>query len=615
MRASLNVIFTALSACFLLALVLSAVLAQLLPLADPLAQNLLNARALPGPDHWLGTDSLGRDTLSRLVFGTREVALGSLLAMSLAMPIGATAGMAAGFLRGPLDKACSAIADMLQSIPGITILLAVLAVFSGDVYIAMATFGILFSGAVFRIVRASTLAIAEEKYIAAARLGGMRNGAIIAKHVATRLRPILIVQTSIVLSLAISSLVGLSFLGLGARPPAPSWGNALQDASTMVFLSPWTVLPPAAFVALTILSLLYLGDRFQDRETARGGRGSIVAPSTRRFEPIPARTTEALLSVHDLSVGVGASNNPLWLISDVNFEVYPGETVGLVGESGAGKSVAARTALGLFPANAHLSGSVRVDGHEMTDGRPSTLAAVRGRRVGFVAQQPMAALDPAFTVGQLLTEAVQTLRGVSKRAARDIALGLLTDVQIRNPKAAFKLYPHQISGGMAQRVGIALAIAGNPGLIIADEPTTALDVTVQRQILSLLRGLQKERRLAIVMVTHDWGVIADTCDRVVTFYAGQVVETAEVREIFARPRHPYTAALRRADPHSQPPGQRLTVIDGQIPPPGTWPRGCRFQNRCEMVTEACRAAAIPLIDVGEGHLARCIHTNAPVAAE
>jgi peptide/nickel transport system permease protein len=478
----------------------------------------------------------------------------------------------------------------------------------------MAAFGVLMSGALFRIVRAATLAVSEETYIEAAKLSGMRDGAIISRHLVARVGPVLIVQTSVVLSLALVNLIGLGVLGLGSRPPAPSWGSSLQEAGSSIFIAPWMLGPPAAIVALTILSLLILGDFFQDRETARIGRGSVITPNIRRLEPLKPKSDalaeDVVLSVRNLSVGIASVSTPVWLIDDVSFLVRAGETVGLVGESGAGKSVAARTALGLFPANSIIRGSVELLGQELTTADTRVLNRVRGRQAGFIAQQPMTAIDPAFTVGQLLTEAVRTLKGESKAEASKSVLQLLRDVQIRDPERVVKLYPHEISGGMAQRVGIALSLVGNPQLLIADEPTTALDVTVQREVLTLLRRLQKERGLALLLVTHDWGVVADMCDRVVVFYAGQVVEAAGVDDIFERPRHPYSIALRRADPHAQEPGSQLKVIDGQVPPPGAWPVGCHFQTRCAEAGPECREAAVELVEKN-GRAVRCVHASSP----
>jgi peptide/nickel transport system permease protein len=208
-----------------------------------------------------------------------------------------------------------------------------------------------------------------------------------------------------------------------------------------------------------------------------------------------------------------------------------------------------------------------------------------------------------------VAENVRRHRAVGRKEARRITRDLLTMVRLPNPESLEKLYPHQISGGMAQRVVIAIALAGNPDLIIADEPTTALDVTVQMEVLGLLKSLQRERSLAMLLVTHDWGVVADICDRAVVMYAGQVVEDASTEQIFADPKHPYSAALRSADPHSQKIGQRLQVIPGRVPPPGSWPYGCRFAARCANCIPACQSAPIKLVPSTEGGRVRCIRAS------
>ena len=278
------------------------------------------------------------------------------------------------------------------------------------------------------------------------------------------------------------------------------------------------------------------------------------------------------------------------MVDRISFEIGVGEIVGLVGESGSGKSVTSRAILGVLPRQAAVSGSVRYRGTELTGGGETAYGEVRGKRIAFVGQDPMTSLSPTWRIGTVVAENVRRLQGVGRKEAMRITRDLLAMVRLPNPEAVARLYPHQVSGGMAQRVVIAIALAGNPDLIIADEPTTALDVTVQMEVLGLLKSLQQERSLAMLLVTHDWGVVADICDRAVVMYAGQVVEDASTGQIFAAPQHPYSSALRSADPHLQHVGQRLQVIPGKVPPPGSWPFGCRFASRCDYCIPACRSA-------------------------
>jgi peptide/nickel transport system permease protein len=238
---------------------------------------------------------------------------------------------------------------------------------------------------------------------------------------------------------------------------------------------------------------------------------------------------------------------------------------------------------------------------------------LRGKGIGLIPQEPMNTLDPVFTIGSQLREAVRKNDRSTRKATHDRVIELLELVGLRDPEGVVRKYPHQLSGGMAQRVGIALALAGRPRLLVADEPTTALDVTVQQQILDLLAELQARLGTAIVLVTHDWGVLADVCSRAVVMYAGEVVEEASVEELFLRPLHPYSRALIEANPHLAAPGQPLPTIPGQVPTPSAWPEGCHFANRCAFATDQCRVAPIDLVEPAPGRTSRCIHIDRMVS--
>jgi peptide/nickel transport system permease protein len=263
--------------------------------------------------------------------------------------------------------------------------------------------------------------------------------------------------------------------------------------------------------------------------------------------------------------------------------------------------------LRVLPLGAHVrAGSISFKGVELTSLTEGGLNAYRGRGIGFISQEPISALNPAFTVGHQLEEAVRLHRKVGRSEARRVALELMSRVRLPDPDVVARKYPHELSGGMAQRVAIARALAGEPELLIADEPTTALDVSVQSGILDLLRELREESGMALILVTHDWGVIAEACDRALVMYAGQVVEKADVRSLIRRPEHPYTKALLRSSFANVAPRELLPVIAGSVPPPGSWPVGCRFASRCQLVDAACLAQPIPLVPVSTDAAARCI---------
>jgi peptide/nickel transport system permease protein len=291
----------------------------------------------------------------------------------------------------------------------------------------------------------------------------------------------------------------------------------------------------------------------------------------------------------------------------VSFDVKAGEILGIVGESGSGKTVTARSLLGLLPPTGHITaGSAVFQGEDLTVLGERELGRVRGSRIALVSQEPLSGLDPVFRVGSQLAEVVRRHQRLGRSAARARAVELLRTVRIPEPERVARRYPHELSGGMAQRVAIALALAGDPALLIADEPTTALDVTVQAEILALLRDLSARRDLAIVFVTHDWGVLADVCDRAVVMYAGEVVEEATVTDLYRTPRHPYTERLLAANPHLAPVADLLPTIPGSVPSPSRWETGCRFRPRCEYAREACAEQPIPLLVIGADRETRCI---------
>ncbi|HEY3477745.1 MAG TPA: oligopeptide/dipeptide ABC transporter ATP-binding protein, partial [Streptomyces sp.] len=422
-----------------------------------------------------------------------------------------------------------------------------------------------------------------------------------------------IVQAALFAAIVVTIQAGLGFLGLGAQPPSPSWGGLVADASQAIDRDPWMLVPAGVPLVITVIALGLLGDAIRDAAVENWSAGRTTA-SPRRT-PVPERrsTTEAadppdhdaLLSVRDLSISIGG----IPVVQGVSFDVHAGETLGVVGESGCGKSVTSLGVLGLVPGGGRVTGGrVVFDGTDLVDD-PVALARVRGAGIAYVSQEPMVALDPTFTVGRQLAEAVRTHHRGTRAAGRDRVLELLAMVNIPDPEGVAARYPHQLSGGMAQRVAIALALAGEPRLLIADEPTTALDVTVQAEILTLLRTLQDKTGMAVVIVTHDWGVVADLCHRAVVMYAGQVVERADVEEVFALPLHPYTAGLLAANPHLAAAGRALPTIPGTVPPPGRWPDGCRFAARCTRADERCTAAAVPLTEPAPARITRCVHAE------
>jgi oligopeptide/dipeptide ABC transporter ATP-binding protein len=324
-----------------------------------------------------------------------------------------------------------------------------------------------------------------------------------------------------------------------------------------------------------------------------------------------------ILSVEKLSVDFLTDRGWARVVEDVSFSVAPGETLGLVGESGSGKTVTSLSIMQLvpMPPGRFSGGRILFDGEDLTKLPERQLRRLRGNDIAMVFQESMTSLNPAFTIGDQIAEAVRVHRGLGRRAALDRAVEVLDLVGIPSPRERVHAYPHEFSGGMRQRAAIAMALACEPRLLIADEPTTALDVTVQAQVLALLRDLQQRFGMAMLFITHNLGVVADICDRVAVMYAGQIVEVADVDALFARPAHPYTDGLLRAMPQLGKRGERLAVVPGVPPMPWAMPQGCRFHPRCPHAEPACQETAPELAELHDARLSRCLRARALTAGE
>ncbi len=313
-----------------------------------------------------------------------------------------------------------------------------------------------------------------------------------------------------------------------------------------------------------------------------------------------------LLDVRRLTVNFFSEAGTVTPVDDVSFQLAKGETLALVGESGCGKSLTALSILQLLPRAASIGpgSTIELDGQDLVPLDEAALRAVRGARIAMIFQDPMTSLDPVYTAGSQITEAIRAHRNVGKRQARERALELLEEVGIPDPLSRFDQYPHELSGGMRQRVMIAIALSCEPQVLIADEPTTALDVTVQAQILEILDRLRRSHDMAVLLITHDLGIVAGRADRVAVMYAGRIVETAPTDRLFQHPAHPYTQALLASVPRLTGPLQRLSPIQGTVPNPDAWPAGCRFHPRCPYAFDRCQQQP-PVRAVADGHETAC----------
>ena len=559
---------------WLLFLLLLSVSAESWLRLDPLDQDLLAMKQMPSSEHWLGTDALGRDVFSRMVHGIALTMAGVLEAVLVASVMGLSLGVSAGYFGGLWDRWVQQYLSLVQSLPTMLIMLAVLAVFGQAMLPAMVTLGMMGSAGVSRVLRSVTLAVREELYIAAARISGLTDWRIIARHVLPRIAGPVIVQMSLFAAIAVIVQTGISFLGLGVAPPAPTWGSMIFEASASLNDFPWLLVPSGGVVALTVLSFGLLGDSLRDTSTEAWSRPAVRQKLKAREAVAPTDVPpDSVLSMRNVTLVVEGRHNRVFkadnmpasaLVKGVSFDLKRGETLGIVGESGSGKTLTSLSLMGLLPPGVNVSAGTAVVAGEVIDlSNEARLAQLRGATVGMIFQEPMAALDPCFTIGHQLAEVLR-LQALSASQVQAKVIELLEQVKIPNPSEVAARYPHQISGGMAQRVGIARALASEPQILLADEPTTALDVTVQAEILALIRSLSQSRQMAVVLVTHDWGVVADICDRALVLRHGEVLESASVVDLFHRPQHPYTQALLAANPHSAKPGDVLPTVDEQL---------------------------------------------------
>jgi len=545
---------------------------------------LFGTQRPPSADHWFGTTVGGTDVLSRVVYGARTAMEVILLAVAISSLIGVPLGLVSGYLGGWLDKVLVLVMDALYSFPSLLLAIVVSIVVSGGssgalggIASAAISITVIFIPQYYRVIRNATVSVKTEPYVDAARVAGVRTPRILFRHILANVAQTLPVIATLNASEAILTLAALGFLGFGIEPSAAAeWGydlnKAMPDATNDIW---WTGLFPGLAIVLVVLGVTLLGESLNDitnpllRTRAAGNEGELEVELAEDLTPAPevdapqeqAASTEsgpprrtAVLSLSHLRVSFGTDAGRVVAVDGVEFDVEPGEVLAIVGESGSGKSVTSRGVLGLLPSTASVEGSAILrtpddPERELIGMSPAELRPIRGDEISMIFQEPSTALDPVRTVGWQIVEAVRAHRNVSKSEARERAIELLDLVGLPDPATRVDYYPHQLSGGQKQRVVIAIAIACDPDVIIADEPTTALDVTVQAAILELLLDLRERLGTAIVLITHNMGVVADIADRVVVMYRGAVVEQAPVERLFAAPAHPYTRALLESVPH------------------------------------------------------------------
>lgn len=530
-------------------IVLAAVCAPLIAMHNPNTVNLMDVYASPSWQHLLGVDETGRDVWARLVYGARPTLIGALITVITGVLLGLPTGVVAGYYRGRFEAICTWISNALQSVPGMIILLVVAGATHDNFVVLMVTIGVFMAPGYFRVAQSGTRIVRAEPFVDAARVAGLGDGRIMCSHILRAIAAPMIIQTTLTAGMAMGMQAGLQFLGLGSTASA-SWGQMISSAFAGLPAHQFLLVPPVVALGLSITCVALIGQSLADI-TGAGARAVTKPP---KLEPRPARSPavkpadDIAVQVVGLRVGYRTTSGVSEVVRNVDLQVRRGEVLGIVGESGSGKSQTVFSIMDLLPSGGLADAeAIWVEGVDVSRLSRRDRHRLLGKKLGYVPQEPMGNLDPTFTVGHQLTEPLRSVMKLSRSEARARAVDLLTRVGISDPDRVMASYPHQISGGMAQRVLIAGAIASRPSVLIADEPTTALDVTVQAEVLELLRELQTQDNLTMILVSHNFGVIADICDRVVVMQHGVVVEQGDVGQVLSAPSHPYTAELVAAN--------------------------------------------------------------------
>ncbi|MEV5330704.1 dipeptide/oligopeptide/nickel ABC transporter permease/ATP-binding protein [Streptomyces werraensis] len=612
----------------LLVVVLGAVLAPLLT-QDPLATG--TPAQPPGADHWFGTDRAGRDVFARVVHGARYSLVIGFGATLLALAIGSALGALAATSRKFADESVMRTLDVVMSFPPIALAAVLVAVFGPSLPVIIFTIAFVYSPSLARVVRANVLEQYGEDYVAAEQVVGARRHYIVARHVAVNCAAPVLVFATVMVADSIIFEASLSFIGAGVQDPDPSWGSVLAYGRQILLSGGWwATLFPGVCLLVTVLALNVLSEGMTDAaaspDKARADGGDTVektadaepaadraaadaalaelATRIEAAEPaVPPLAEDAadLLVVRDLSIRFPDRYGDIRVVDAISFTVREGETLGLVGESGCGKSITSLAVMGLLARNAEARGEILYRGRDLLKLSPKERRALMGPEIAMVYQDAMSSLNPSVLIGTQLKWL--TSRGGTRTPAELLELVGLS------PERTLRSYPHELSGGQRQRVLIAMALSRSPRLLIADEPTTALDVTVQAQVVELLVRLRDELGFAMVLVSHDLALVGDLAHRVAVMYAGQVAEAGDTRALLTDPAHHYSRGLLGSVVSLEAGAERLHQIRGVVPAPKAFGPGCRFASRCAAATEVCATTPPPAAgrDGARDHLFACHH--------
>ncbi|MFG1763611.1 dipeptide/oligopeptide/nickel ABC transporter permease/ATP-binding protein [Micromonospora parva] len=620
---------------FVLLIVVVGIFAPLILRHDPAQAGLGPALTGPNGDYWFGLDKLGRDVFSRLVAGTRRSLIVGFGSAGIALVVGAILGALAGTSRPAVDEVVMRCLDVVMAFPAIVLsALLIISFGKNSLVVLVIAIGFVFVPSIARIVRANVLSQYREDYVAAERIIGARRPHILWRHILRNCAAPILVFVTVMVADAIVFEASLSFIGGGLAPQeaASSWGSVIAFGKEMVQIGGWwATFFPGLLILLTVLALNVLSEGMSDawaapaarratttkigdaQEEAQPGSGEVVqlpglaeAAQRLRERARPLPQGEPVLEVRNLSIGFEGRHRGVDIVDDLTFDVRPGEVLGLVGESGSGKSLTSLAVMGLLPQGARVRGEVRFAGTDLLTVSAKRRRALMGREIAMVYQDALSALNPSLRIGPQLAQMIS--RG-GTRSAQELMELVGLDAQ-----RTLSAYPHELSGGQRQRVVIAMALSRDPRLIIADEPTTALDVTVQAQVMELLLRLRGQLGFALILVSHDLALVSDVADRVVVMYGGQIVESGVTADVVGAPAHHYARGLLGSVLSLEAGAERLTQIRGVVPSPADFPAGCRFADRCPMASEVCREQT-PRLEGDAAHRYACHHPAGTVREE
>jgi oligopeptide/dipeptide ABC transporter ATP-binding protein len=561
----------------------------------------------PNAMHWLGTDALGRDLLARLLVATR-LSLGlAFLATLISAVLGLLLGGGVALLPARIRPIGLRFIDTLIAFPALIVAIFVGAIIGAGGKGATIGVGVAGSFYIARVMSALVLSSASRDYILAARILGVRRMRLLLRNILPNVADVLVIVVALGIANSIVFLAAMSFLGLGVQSPQFDWGQLLTEGVQQFYQAPLSALAPAIAIAISALAFGFAGEAVakslnpQLWTAMRSIKGPGAMLGTRASKilsqriPTPSDEKEPALEVSNLSVQIPNKPSPIDIVTDISFVVAQGEMLGVVGESGSGKTTVANAISQLLPYPAKMNGTVKISGRDISTLTKDEFNQLLGTNVATVFQDPMSSLNPALRLDIQLTERAEVHQHIGRRQAREMAIANLKEVNLPAAEGQMRRYPHELSGGMRQRVMMAMGLMTRPALLIADEPTTALDVTIQAQIMDVLKEINQQHKMAIVLISHNLDLVGQNCDRILVMYAGRIVEELS-REALSQPLHPYTQALLGALPDiSESPDQPLVSIGGQVPDISNRPSGCAFHPRCPMAVERCTTEVPPLL--------------------